>query len=227
MVMWDLRRYVVKDVSLRNSVREDATEPTEKWTGTTEKRAVEGGERTTLEVECRAAIVREVGVSVLEEGDHNQPVVDPEVRDTVDAGHLQEPTGDRPVDKSTNPEEDANVTDDDLAGLVGSENDRRRLEVVGHRGVVVLARSIHDKIHRPPAELLEETVNPKFHLPHSCKPTNWRALLMAALIGESPSASRISAMTSFETYSPVASSRAGSKGGKLRNERVFGTKTWS
>lgn len=227
MVMWDLRRYVVKDVSLRNSVCEDATEPAEKRTGTTEKRAVEGGERTTLEVECRAAIVREVGVGVLEEGDQNQPVVDPEVRNTIDAGHLQEPTGDRPVDKSTNPEEDTYVTDDDLVVLVDSENDRRRPEVVGHLGVVVLARSIHEKVHRPSAGLLGGTVNPQFHLPHRCKPTNWRALVMAAVIGESPSASHISAMTSFETYSPVMSSRAGSKGGKLRFERVFGTKTWS
>jgi len=152
MVMWDLRRYVVEDVSLRNSVCEDATEPAEEWTSATEKRAVEGGERTTLEVECGAAVVREVGVSVLEEGDQNEPVVDPEVRDTVDAGHLQEPTGHRPVDKSTNPEENTDVTDDDLVVLVGSENHRGRPEVVGRLGVVGLASTIPDKIHRPSEE---------------------------------------------------------------------------
>ena len=56
-------------MSLRETVREDATEPSEEWTSTTEKRAVEGGECTTLEVECGAAVVREVGVSVLEVGD--------------------------------------------------------------------------------------------------------------------------------------------------------------
>jgi len=140
-------------VRLRNSVRQDPTEPAEEWTGATEKRAVEGGERTTLEIECGAAVVREVGVSVLEEGDQNEPVVDPEVRDTVDAGHLQEPTGHRPVDKSTNPEENTDVTDDDLVVLVGSKNDRRRLEVVGHLGVVALTRSIPDKIHWPSEEL--------------------------------------------------------------------------
>jgi hypothetical protein len=153
MVMWDLRRQVMEDVSLRDSVREAATEPAEEWAGATEKRAVEGGEGTALEVECGAAVVREVGVSVLEEGDQNEPVVDPEVGDTVDAGHLQETTSHGPVDKGSDPEENTDVTDDDLVVLVRGENDRRRLEVVGHLGVVALTSSIADKIHRPPEEL--------------------------------------------------------------------------
>ena len=144
---------MVEDVSLRDSVRDDPTEPAEEWASATEKRAVEGGERTTLEGECGAAVVRDVGVRVLEEGDQNEPVVGPEVRDTVDARHLQEPTGHRPVDKSTNPEENTDVTEDDLAVLVRRKHDRRRFEVVGHLGVVVLTRIIPEKIHRPSEEL--------------------------------------------------------------------------
>ena len=229
MVMWDLRRHVMEDVSLRDSVREAATKPAEEGTSATEKRAVEGGEGTTLEVERGATVVREVGVGVLEEGDQNEPVVDPEVRDTIDAGHLGESTGDRPVDKSSDPEENTNVTDDDLAVLVRGKYDRRRLEVVGRLGVVALTSSIADKIHRPPAKLSKAAaVSPqRIHLPHIGRRTNTEAPLMAALIGESPSASHISAMTSFDTCSPVLSSRAGSKGGKASSERVFGTKTWS
>jgi hypothetical protein len=42
----------MEDVSLRDSVREATTKPAKEWTSSTEKRAVKGGERTTLEVEC-------------------------------------------------------------------------------------------------------------------------------------------------------------------------------
>jgi len=143
----------MEDVSLRDSVREGPTEPAEDWTGTAEKRAVEGRERTSLEIECGAAIVREVGVGVLEEGDQNEPVVDPEVRDTVDAGHLQETTGHRPVDNRSKPEENTDITDDDLIALVRGEHDRPRQVVAGELGVMALARSIIEKIIRQPDEL--------------------------------------------------------------------------
>jgi len=163
----------MEDVSLRDSVREEATEPSEEWTGATEKRAVEGGERPTLEVECRAAVVREVGVRVLEEGDQNEPVVDPEVRDTVDAGHLKEATSDRPVNKSADPEQDTNITQDDLVVLVGTENDSGRLEVVGRLRVVALTSGIDEEIQRPPDELDGgQGRQPQTHLPHKWKPTN-------------------------------------------------------
>ena len=208
-------------------MRETTTEPAEEWTGATEKRAVDGGDCTTLEVECGTAIVREVGVSVLEEGDQNEPVVDPEIRDTVDAGHLQETTGYRPIDKSSDPEENTNGADDNLVVLVRSENDRRRLEMVGHLRVVALTSSIADEIQRPPKELVGQGCQSENHLRDICKPTNCKAPVTAALIGESPSASHISTMTSFDTCSPVTSSRAESKGGNLSSERVFGTKTWS
>jgi len=132
----------MEDVSLRDAVGEDAAEPPEEWTGTTEKRAVEGGKCTTLEVECGATVVREVGVGVLEEGDQHEPVVDAEVWDSVDAGHLQETTSHRPVNKSSDPEQNTNITEDDLAALVRSEHDRGRLEVVGPTGVVALTSSI-------------------------------------------------------------------------------------
>jgi hypothetical protein len=132
----------MENVSLRDAVREEATQPPEEWTGTTEKRAVESGKCTTLEVECRAAVVRKVGVSVLKEGDQHEPVVDPEVRNSVDAGHLQETASHRPVNKSSDPEQNTNITEDDLVALVRSENDRGRPEVVGPFRVVPLTSSI-------------------------------------------------------------------------------------
>ena len=143
----------MEDVSLRDTVGEDATEPPEEWTSTTEKRAVEGGECPTLEVECGAAVVREVGVRVLEEGDQHEPVVDPEVRDSVDAGHLQETTSHRPVNKCSDPEQNTNITEDDLVALVRGENDSGRLEVVGPLGIVALTSRIEKEIERPPEEL--------------------------------------------------------------------------
>jgi len=144
----------MEDVSLRDTVREAATEPSEEWAGATEKRAVEGTECTTLEVECGGTVVRDVWVSVLEVGDQHEPVVDADVRETVDAGHLQEATSHRPVNKSSDPEQNTNVTDDDFAILLGSENDRGRLEVVGPFGVVPLTSGIAYKIQRPPEDQL-------------------------------------------------------------------------
>jgi hypothetical protein len=53
MVVGDLGADMVEDVSLRDTVRQESTEPTEKGTGTAEEAAVEGGKSAALAVEIK------------------------------------------------------------------------------------------------------------------------------------------------------------------------------
>jgi hypothetical protein len=62
------------------------------------------------------------GVGVLEVGDEDEPVVDVEVRDTVDDEHLGEAPLDGPVGKTGKDGTDSNVGDDDLGSLGVSED---------------------------------------------------------------------------------------------------------
>ena len=77
MVVRDLRREVVEDVRLGDAVGEGIAEPAEEC-------AAGEGERGT-------AVVWEVRVGVLEEGDEDE-VVDLEVGHAVDPRHLREAT---------------------------------------------------------------------------------------------------------------------------------------
>ena len=114
------------------------------------------------------------GVGVLEVGDEDKPVVDPEVRDDVHDKHLREGALVRPVSEGGEVEEDTNVRHDDLHPVLGLEDDRFGVEVwrlgllekldweqrltVGALGVVLLACSVADEVRREPEELLENRV---------------------------------------------------------------------
>ena len=78
VVMGDLGRSVVHNVGLADSVHgaaEDVAAESAEEAGTTHERAIECGEGTAGEGECRGLVVGESGVGVLEESDHDEPVV--------------------------------------------------------------------------------------------------------------------------------------------------------
>ena len=62
------------------------------------------------------------GVGVLEVGDKDQPVVDVEVWDTVDDGHLGKASLDAPEGQGGEDEGDTNVGNDDLRLFAVLEN---------------------------------------------------------------------------------------------------------
>lgn len=71
VIVRDLARDVVHDVYLTGAVRSKRGEPRDGAAAVAEEAAVEGGERAAGEGECGAAVVREEGVRVLEEGHHH------------------------------------------------------------------------------------------------------------------------------------------------------------
>ena len=80
MVVRDLAAEMVGNVSLGDTVSGGSTEPCHEASTVTEELTVQSGKGTTGEVELGSTVVGEQGVSVLQEGDENEPVVDPDVR---------------------------------------------------------------------------------------------------------------------------------------------------
>lgn len=68
---------MVQDVSLRNAVGSMCAEPGHNGTQITEEVTVQGGKGATGKGELGGTIMREQRVGVLQEGDQDKPVVDP------------------------------------------------------------------------------------------------------------------------------------------------------
>lgn len=75
--MRDLARNVVQDVSLRNTVGGMRAEPAHNGTQIAEEMTVQGGKSATGKGELGGTIMRKKRVGVLQEGDQDEPVVDP------------------------------------------------------------------------------------------------------------------------------------------------------
>jgi len=73
----DLARDMVQDVSLRNTVSSMCSDPAHDAAQITEKATVQGSKGATGEGELRATVMREERVSVLQKGDQDKPMVDP------------------------------------------------------------------------------------------------------------------------------------------------------
>lgn len=74
-------------------------------------------------------ILTEHGVGVLQVGDEDKPVVDPEVRDEVHDEHFAERALVRPVSESGKVQGDTDVGSDDLPEMLGLEDDCVGVEV--------------------------------------------------------------------------------------------------
>lgn len=77
MIVGDLARDVVEDMSLRDTICSMGTDPTHDLATVTEEITVESSKGTTREGELGSTVVRQNGVSVLKEGDQDKPVVNP------------------------------------------------------------------------------------------------------------------------------------------------------
>lgn len=77
----------------------------------------------------------------------------PEVWEAVGAHHGSKAKCVGSINDRRDPKEHTNVGDDDLVGLVGSEDDRLGGKVVGEAGIRALTSGIPDEIHGPTEEL--------------------------------------------------------------------------
>lgn len=115
VVVRDLGRGVVGDVSLANTVKDPSTDKAH-------ESSVNGSKGTSGKSPLLGTVVRKRGVGVLKVGDEDEPVVDVEVWDTVDDEHLGEAPLDGPVGETGNDGTDSNVGHDDLGSFAVSED---------------------------------------------------------------------------------------------------------
>ena len=80
MVVGDLAAKMVSDVGLGDTVSGGSTEPCHEASTVTEELTVQSGKGTTGEVELGSTVVGKQGVGVLQEGDEDKPVVDPDYK---------------------------------------------------------------------------------------------------------------------------------------------------
>ena len=77
MIVRNLAAKVMSDVSLGDTMSGGSTEPGHKASTVTEEFTIQSGKGTTGKVELGSTIVRQQGIGMLQEGDENEPVVDP------------------------------------------------------------------------------------------------------------------------------------------------------
>jgi len=105
------------------------------------------------QVESGGTVVGEHWVGVLQEGDQHEPRVDPEVREAIDAHHGSKAKSERSIQEGTDPEEDADIGDDDLLILMRSKDDRVGIKVVCEARVRAVTSGVPDEVHGPSEEL--------------------------------------------------------------------------
>lgn len=150
VVVRDLTAEVVSDVSLGNSVHKVRTNGTEEV-------SVDGAKSATNEVPLVSAVVRKLRVGVLKVGDHDEPVVDSEVRNTVvlddfsETAHLLSEEG----EEGEHSDEES-VGNENVGTVTSVEDERFRVEVVGPGRVPGLSGSVGEEVSGPSEELLND-----------------------------------------------------------------------
>jgi hypothetical protein len=79
IVVRNLAANVVDDVGLGDTVGSMSADPAHDAAAVTEQASVEGGQGSTLEGEFGSTVVGQERVGVLQEGNHDEPVVNPAI----------------------------------------------------------------------------------------------------------------------------------------------------
>ena len=151
VVVGDLGGNVVGNVSLADTVENVRANGSKEV-------SVNGSKSSTGKGPLVGRVVGQDGVGVLEVGDENEPVVNPEVRENVKNEHLGDRTLVSPVAKTSHDGSDTNVGQDDVKVVTGLENDGSGVKVVGSRRVVRLSTGVHDEVGGPSENLTDEQV---------------------------------------------------------------------
>jgi hypothetical protein len=163
IIVRDLAANVVQDVSLGDSVRRRSANhapdlaTTNPPGSTTEQGTINGSEGTTGEGELGSTVMGNEGVGVLEESDEDEPRVNPEVGNAIDAHHLTESTVIGPGAEDTEPKSDTNVGNDNLPGMVRCVERGLGDKVVSEPRVPPLSRRVPDQVQGPSEEQLHST----------------------------------------------------------------------
>lgn len=147
MVERHLREQMVGNVGVDDTVKHVVQELAE--------RAVDGAEGSTLEVPDVLAVVGQLGVGVLEEGDENQPKVDKEIGDNVVLCHGEERGLERGVDEGSQGDKNSEVREDNVGEIAGFKDGRPGVKV-GSPLAVVLARGVDSQVGGPTEQELNK-----------------------------------------------------------------------
>lgn len=116
VVVGDLGRNMVGDVCLGNTVENVSANRTQKVT-------INGSKGTTGKSPLVGRVVGEDRVGMLKEGDEDEPVVNPQVGDTIDGSDFLDTSLRSPEGKSSKDKHNTDVRPDDLPVLVGLEDE--------------------------------------------------------------------------------------------------------
>lgn len=151
MVERNSRNKVVQNVGLNDIVENVLTNES--------KVSVNSGSSSSQEIPVRSVIVRHPGISVLQIGDVDQPVVNPEPRSHVHKHHGGVPPFLRSIIKSSQGGDNANITNDDVVEILLVKQRRVGHVVVGDKSRsarIPLARGVGDQVVDPPKQLLDD-----------------------------------------------------------------------
>jgi len=143
------REEMMGDVVMRDVVEEEATCPAKQW-------SVDGRNSSAQEGPLLVAVVSNSRVGVMEVSQHDDPVVGQEIRNEVELEEIPESNLLGPQVESRGHDAQTDVRCDDSVALMGLEERRRWLEVVGagriHRGahdvgqeIILPAESLHEE----------------------------------------------------------------------------------
>ena len=147
MVERHLGEQMVSNVSVDDTMKHMVKEFAE--------RAVDGAEGSTLEVPDVLAVVGQLRVGVLEEGDEDQPKVDKEVGDNVVLCHGEERGLERGVDEGSQGDKNSEVREDNVGEVAGFKEGRPGVKVGGPLAIV-LARGVDSQVGGPTEQELDE-----------------------------------------------------------------------
>jgi len=151
VVVRHLGRDVVGDVGLGNTVEDVSADRTQ-------ESSVNCGEGASSESPFLGGVVWHDGVSVLKEGDQDEPVVDPKVWDPVDDSDFGKAPHIGPEAQSSKSKNDTDVGHDNLPEVVWPVHDRVGGEVVGARRILELSTRVEHEVEGPSKDLVEEQV---------------------------------------------------------------------
>lgn len=147
MVEWHLGEQMVGNVGVNDTVKHVVQELAE--------RAVNGAEGSALEVPNVLAVVGQLRVGMLEEGDEDQPKVDKEVGDNVVLCHSKKRGLERGVDEGSQGDKNSEIREDNVGEVAGFKDGRPGVKVGGPLAIV-LARGVNSQVGGPTERELDE-----------------------------------------------------------------------
>jgi hypothetical protein len=154
VIMWNGTAHMMQHMCLRNPMCRMPTQPSHDAPQVAQQIPIKCTQCPPRKRERVRLVMRDERVRVLEEGNEDEPVIDPDVRGEVDFKRGEEPkVRDRETDEEE-PEEDAKIRPEDLGALVGFEDDGGGQEVRCPARVTGLTAGVVEEVDGETSDLI-------------------------------------------------------------------------